>query len=183
MIDDGIPILYPIETTLREDNWQRRRMLLDMKTYLPGDIVCKIDRASMKYSLEARCPFLDVNVMEYSFSIDHKFKNHKGVQKRILKDLAYELIPKELLDRPKQGFGVPIEKWLKTFLSDRVREYSRSNRLKQQGIFNPTSTQKFIDGFLADEKVENGYNFCSSIVWSFFVFQQWYSKYIQPLEG
>jgi asparagine synthase (glutamine-hydrolysing) len=151
-----------------------------MKTYLPGDILCKVDRASMKYSLEARCPFLDVNVIEYSFSIAHKFKNHNGVQKRILKDLAYELVPKEFLDRPKQGFGVPIEKWLKTSLSDSVREYSRSDRLKKQDIFNPAVTQKFVDDFLAADSGGSDYNFCKT-VWSFFVFQQWYSKYIQPL--
>jgi asparagine synthase (glutamine-hydrolysing) len=104
------------------------------------------------------------------------------VQKRILKDLAYEFVPKQLLDRPKQGFGVPIEKWLKTSLSDRVREYSRSGRLKTQGIFNPTVTQRFVDDFLDADSGGNGYNFCKT-VWSFFVFQQWYSKYIQPLEG
>jgi asparagine synthase (glutamine-hydrolysing) len=136
----------------------------------------------MKYSLEARCPFLDVNVMEYSFSIDHKFKCHRGVQKKILKDLAYEFVPRELLDRPKQGFNVPIEKWLKTSLSHRVKEYSRSDKLKKQGIFNPTSTQKFIDDFLIAEKSRSGYNLFKT-VWSFFVFQQWYSRYIQPLDG
>jgi asparagine synthase (glutamine-hydrolysing) len=181
IIGDGMPVLYPMETALGEDNWQRRRMLLDMKTYLPGDILCKVDRASMKYSLEPRCPFLDVNVMEYSFSLDQKFKSYKGVQKRILKDLAYEFVPKELLDRPKKGFIVPIEKWLKTSLRDRLKGYSRSDRLKKQGIFNPAPTQKFIDDFLIAEKGRSGYNFCN-MIWGFFVFQQWYSKYIQPLE-
>jgi asparagine synthase (glutamine-hydrolysing) len=182
IIENGLPEKYPIETTLKEENWERRRMLLDMKTYLPGDILCKVDRASMKYSLEARCPFLDVNVMEYSFSIDHKFKNYKGIQKRILKDLAYEFIPKEFLDRPKHGFSVPIDKWLKTTLSNRVKEYSRSDKLKKQGIFNPASTQKFIDDFLIAEKGRSDYNSFKT-VWSFFVFQQWFSKYIQPLES
>jgi asparagine synthase (glutamine-hydrolysing) len=134
----------------------------------------------MKYSLEPRCPFLDVNVMEYSFSLDQKFKSYKGVQKRILKYLAYEFIPKELLDRPKQGFGVPIEKWLKTSLRDRLKGYSRWDRLKKQDIFDPAPTQKFIDDFLMAEKSHDSYDFCK-MIWGFFVFQQWYSKYIQPL--
>ena len=65
----------------------------DMDTYLPGDILCKVDRASMKYSLEARCPILDKDVMEYSFRIPHGFKFHKGDKKHILKDIAYDYIP------------------------------------------------------------------------------------------
>jgi asparagine synthase (glutamine-hydrolysing) len=177
---EGLPLLYPIETTLEESDWQRRRMLLDMLTYLPGDILCKVDRASMKYSLEARCPFLDVNVVEYSFSIDHKFKYNRGIKKKILKDLAYEFIPKDMLDRPKRGFCVPIEHWLKTSLRSQIEGYSRAENLKKQGLFDPIRTQQFIDDFLIAEKGRRGFNF-SKIIWSFFVFQQWYSKYIQAI--
>ena len=72
----------------------------------------------MKYSLEARCPILDKDVMEYSFRIPHGFKFHKGDKKHILKDIAYDYIPKELLERPKVGFGVPLDKWLRGPLRD-----------------------------------------------------------------
>ena len=86
------------------DNWQMRRMLLDMQTYLPEDILMKVDRASMKYSLEARCPILDYRIIDYSFQLPHDFKYYKGSKKRILKDLAYDYIPRRLLDRPKKRF-------------------------------------------------------------------------------
>ena len=82
-------------------------MLLDMETYLPEDILCKVDRASMKYSLETRCPILDTNVMEYAFSLPHEFKYGNGMKKRILKELAYDYIPREMLERKKTGFSVP----------------------------------------------------------------------------
>ena len=98
---ESLPCKYPVESVYGVKNWQIRRMLLDMDTYLPGDILCKVDRASMKYSLESRCPILDRDVMEYSFRLPHSFKYENGVKKRILKDIAYDYIHRELLDRHK----------------------------------------------------------------------------------
>ncbi|MCH5275872.1 MAG: asparagine synthase (glutamine-hydrolyzing), partial [Lachnospiraceae bacterium] len=90
---DAISIHYRIESLYQEKNWQECRMLLDMDTYLPGDILCKVDRATMKYSLEARCPILDKDVMEYSYRLPHSFKYGGKIKKRILKDIAYDYIP------------------------------------------------------------------------------------------
>ena len=140
---DAIPVLYPIESGYAEKNWQERRMLLDMDTYLPGDILCKVDRATMKYSLEARCPILDKDVMEYSFRMAHNLKYDKGIKKRILKDIAYDYIPKELLDRPKVGFGVPLDKWLRGPLKEQLVDMCDRNFLKRQGIFD-RKKEKFI---------------------------------------
>ena len=125
-------------------NWQIRRMLLDMDTYLPGDILCKVDRASMKYSLEARCPILDQRVMEYSFRLPHSFKDHNGCQKYILKEIAYDYIPRELLDRKKTGFSVPLDKWLRGPLKNKLTDYASPAFLKQQGLFNADATAKLI---------------------------------------
>ena len=119
---EGLPCHYPVESAYGVSDWQIRRMLLDMDTYLPGDILCKVDRASMKYSLEARCPILDKDVMEYSFRMTHNLKYDKGVKKRILKDIAYDYIPRELLDRPKVGFGVPLDKWLRGPLKEQLSD-------------------------------------------------------------
>lgn len=112
------------ELHFQEKNWQKRAMLLDQETYLPDDILCKVDRATMKYSLEARCPILDYRVVEYSYSLPQQYKCHKGDKKHILKDIAYDYLPKELLNRPKQGFAVPIDKWLRGSLKDRLTDYS-----------------------------------------------------------
>ncbi|MCR5503317.1 MAG: asparagine synthase (glutamine-hydrolyzing) [Lachnospiraceae bacterium] len=183
MVDSpGLSCQYEIEDRYQAvgvKNWQVRRMLLDMDTYLPGDILCKVDRASMKYSLEARCPILDRDVMEYSYRIDHRFKYDRGVKKKILKDIAYDYIPKELLDRPKTGFGVPIDKWLRGPLKERLISFAEPSLLRDQGLFDPEYTSKFILKYLetGDAGPATGANF-SKLAWSFFVFQQWYEHYV-----
>lgn len=170
---------YDFEDKYQEENWQERRMLLDMDTYLPGDILCKVDRASMKYSLETRCPILDTNVMEYAFSIPHEFKYHKGNKKRILKDITYEFVPKELLDRPKVGFAVPVDQWLRGTLKNQLLDYCATDYLKQQGLFDEVFLTDFIKNYLTsgDAGRGTGANY-SRLVWGFFVFQQWYEYYI-----
>ena len=175
---DGISCHYPIESSYEVDSWQIRRMLLDMDTYLPGDILCKVDRASMKYSLEARCPILDKEVMEYSFRMSHEMKYNNGVKKRILKDIAYDYIPKELLDRPKVGFGVPLDKWLRGPLKEQLLAVTNREYLKKQGIFDAQFvadlTEKYIR--VGDGGPATGENY-SKILWSLFAFQQWYQLY------
>ncbi len=175
---DITPILYPKESSYGVNNFQVRRMLLDMDTYLPEDILVKMDRASMKYSLEARCPIMDTEVMEYSFRIPHKFKYCKGDKKHILKDIAYDYIPRELLERPKTGFGVPMDEWLRGPLKEQLLDFSSTSFLKKQGIFNSDYVSKFINDYVVkgDGGPATGANF-SKIAWSFFIFQQWYSFY------
>lgn len=160
-------------------NWQIRRMLLDMDTYLPGDILCKVDRATMKYSLEARCPILDQDVMEYSFRLPHAFKYQKGVKKRILKDITYEYLPRELLERPKTGFSVPMDKWLRGPLREKLQEYAAPDFLKRQGLFDAAYTEGLVERWLlqGDGGACTGSNY-SRILWAFFIFQQWYGKYM-----
>lgn len=174
-----LPCKYPIESGYPQDNWQVRRMLLDMDTYLPGDILCKMDRASMKYSLENRCPIMDTSVMEYSYRIAHEFKYHNGDKKHILKDIAYDYIPKELLDRPKVGFGVPLDKWMRGPLLEQLKTYSSPEYLKKQGIFDADYVSKFINNYLTigDGGPASGANY-SKMSWSFLVFQQWYDQFI-----
>ena len=177
---DGVPLSvhYPVESEYHVSNWQVRRMLLDMDTYLPGDILCKVDRASMKYSLEARCPILDVDVMEYSYRIPHEFKYASGDKKHIMKDIAYDYIPKELLDRPKVGFGVPLDKWLRGPLRGQLTDYSSRDYLKRQDIFDADFVSDMMAQYMetGDAGPATGANY-SKLAWSFFVFQQWYETY------
>ena len=177
--ESGVPFKYPIEQKYGGKNWQERRMLLDEETYLPGDILCKVDRASMKYSIESRCPILDVNVMEYSYRLPHSYKYANGVKKRILKDITYDYIPKELLDRPKVGFGVPLDKWMRGPLKERLVDMCSVEYLKKQGIFDAEYVNRFIHEYLrtGDKGPATGSNF-SKTAWSFFAFQLWYQYYM-----
>jgi len=170
---------YDMEDRYKVHNWQVKKMLLDMETYLPGDILTKVDRASMKYSLETRCPFLDTEVIRYSFRLPQKFKYYRGDKKHILKEIAYDFIPKDLLERPKQGFSIPCAKWLTGELREQLEEYSSVDYLKKQGIFEAEYTYNFIHKFIetGDFGVASGKNF-SRICWPFFVFQQWYEAYM-----
>ena len=172
-------VRFDRETAYGVKNWQIRRMLLDMDTYLPGDILSKVDRATMKYSLEARCPVLDRDVMEYSFRLPHSFKDHKGCQKYILKDIAYDYVPKELLERPKSGFSVPMDKWLRGPLREKLTDYASASFLRRQGLFDPEETQRLAEVWLlqGDGGSYTGSNY-SRILWAFFILEQWYEEYL-----
>lgn len=185
ILGEGEPCRFPVESEYGVSDWQVRRMLLDMDTYLPGDILCKVDRASMKYSLEARCPILDKDVMEYSFRLSHRMKYDRGNKKRILKDIAYDYIPKELLDRPKVGFGVPLDKWLRGPLKEQLMEAGNRDYLRKQGIFDADFVSKLLENYLrtGDGGPATGANY-SKLAWSFFIFQQWYGEYMRgPVYG
>ncbi|MCH5270476.1 MAG: asparagine synthase (glutamine-hydrolyzing) [Lachnospiraceae bacterium] len=177
---ERIPVLYHVESSYGEKNWQARRMLLDMDTYLPGDILCKVDRASMKYSLEARCPILDKDVMEYSYRIQHSFKYDDRIKKKILKDIAYDYIPKELLERPKKGFSVPMGKWLRGPLKEQLLDMSSRGFVEKQGIFDEDFLGKVVRTYMefGDAGPSTGGNY-SKILWAYFVFQQWYNVYMR----
>lgn len=180
---EALPCRYPVESGYEADNWQIRRMLLDLDTYLPGDILCKVDRASMKYSLESRCPILDKNVMEYSFRIPHEMKYDKGNKKRILKEIAYDYIPGELLDRPKKGFSVPLDQWLRGPLKEQLIDMCSRDYLRNQGIFDADYVAGMIEEYMqtGDGGPGTGANY-SKLAWSFFTFQQWYQYYFKSAE-
>jgi asparagine synthase (glutamine-hydrolysing) len=167
---------YRREQQIKVKDWQVKRQLLDMMTDLPGDMLTKVDRASMKYSLEVRCPILDYRIMELSFMIPQKFKYNKFDKKHILKDITFSMVPQKLLDRPKQGFGVPLADWMRTKLHERLLRYADREILEKQGIFNADKIQEFI--YCLDKSDKSLYN---SILWSFYVFQMWYQEYVEDL--
>jgi len=172
----GADVKYTHEKELKYTNWQERRMLLDMMTYLPDEVLVKTDRASMKYSLEVRCPLLDYRVVEQSFAIPQKYKYAGRDKKHILKELTYRYVSKELLDRPKKGFGVPLRKWLRTVLKAEIMKYADTAILKRQDIFVPEAVTELIRKQEKSDKI-----MYSSMLWSFYVFQRWYQYYIEDL--
>lgn len=171
-------LYFEIESRYQEKRYDVTRMLLDMDTYLPDDILTKVDRASMRYALECRCPILDKEVIEYSFRLPPDFKLDHGNQKRILKDITYEYLPQEIMNRPKTGFGIPLDKWLRTALKEQIMDWTNREYLVRQGIFNADALVDLIDSYMktGDLGPNTGHNY-SAYVWSYFMFQQWYAKY------
>lgn len=144
--------------------------LYDIKNYLPNDILVKLDRAAMYYSLESRCPLLSHDIVEYALLAPNNYKHRHGQSKAPLRDIVQKYIPSELIDRPKMGFGVPIGKWINGPLLPWVEENLNPERIKAEGIFNP----EFISRFWKEHR--DGTRNWQSVLWAVLSFQQWNSK-------
>ena len=142
-------------------------MLMDMKQYLPDDILVKVDRAGMYYSLETRIPLLDADVMEFAWSLPHEYKMSKGVTKKLLKQLLYRYVPKEMMNRPKKGFSVPVSVWLK---DGKMREWAESIFSDSCDVTREYLDMKMVDSIWKDY-LDNGK--WSSTIWYILMLEQW----------
>jgi asparagine synthase (glutamine-hydrolysing) len=148
-------------------------MAIDFQTYMLDDILQKVDRATMTNSLEGREPMLDHRILEFAAQLPDEFKYQNGIKKRILREITHDFIPKELLDRPKMGFAIPIERWLKNELKGHVEEYLNEDRIKNQGIFNWE--------FIAKLKIDfnRGRKEYVTKLWYILMFQMWYQRWME----
>ena len=119
-------------------NTRNSIMLMDMQMYHPDDILVKVDRTAMAVSLETRVPMLDKDVVEFAWTVPMEYKKQGDIGKVVLRDVLYRYVPKEMMERPKKGFAIPITEWLK---EPELRAWAEAlidrKTLEQQGILNP----------------------------------------------
>ncbi|MCW3076757.1 MAG: hypothetical protein JWO32_1366 [Bacteroidetes bacterium] len=148
-------------------------MSLDYKTYLPDDILQKVDRASMSVGLEAREPFIDHRLIEWCAQLPDSFKYNKGIKKHILKEIVYRYVPQKLMDRPKMGFAIPLTDWLYGNLQGLVLFHLSKEKIQNQGLFNPVFIEKITTEFYSGKKEH------AQKIWYLLMFQLWHEKWMK----
>jgi len=138
----------------------------DFSAYLPGDLLVKVDIATMANSLELRSPLLDVNVVEWGVSLPRKYKIKGFETKHILKDVARSLVPSELIDRPKMGFGIPRAEWLRTEMKEMLIDTLTDVTATQRGWFNSTEVKNVISSHMTGEDKDN-------LLWPMLMLELW----------
>lgn len=146
---------------------EERMMYLDSMTYLPDDILCKVDRAAMGVSLETRVPFLDHRVVEYAWRLPLSMKIKNGQGKWPIRQLLYKHVPKALIERPKQGFSIPLAEWLRGPLRDWAEALLDAQRLEQEGFLDPGPIRKKWEDHLL------GRGNWHHHLWNVLMFQAW----------
>lgn len=142
-------------------------MLVDSLTYLNDDILTKVDRAAMAVSLETRVPFLDHTLFEFAWSLPEAYKVKSGSGKLVLKEVLYRHVPKQLIDRPKMGFGIPYGEWLRGSLASWAQDLLNEQKLHQQGYLNASLVNQYLREHLSGKRNWQG------ILWNVLMFQQW----------
>jgi asparagine synthase (glutamine-hydrolysing) len=144
--------------------------LFDLQYYLTDDLLTKVDRASMRYSLETRVPYLDHRVVEFALNLSPELKYKNGISKYILKQILFQYIPKQLFERPKQGFAIPLNLWLRNELKYLIDEYVSESMIRKYGIIEYDEVKDLVNNFFA------GRDYLYNRIWLLIVLHIWFKK-------
>jgi len=158
--------------SVNSGSFLNKAMAMDFKVYLADDIMAKVDRATMSVTLEGREPFLDHRLIEYAARIPINLKCKNGIRKYILKKILYKYVPREIMERPKQGFVAPISQWLKGDLHPVVKDYLNEDKLNEDGIFDSNAVTSYIKDFY------NGVSINVNKIWFLLMFQMWKERWL-----
>jgi asparagine synthase (glutamine-hydrolysing) len=144
----------------------RKMQVMDLKTYLPGDLMYKVDIASMANGLEVRSPFLEFRVVEFGISLPPNYKVGAGQNKRILREIAREFVPRELIDRPKMGFGIPRSRWIREDLRELVRDVLLDEESRSRGWYQFSEVERILKAHDQGSELD-------SLIWPMFMLELW----------
>jgi asparagine synthase (glutamine-hydrolysing) len=152
--------------------WPSQMMRFDLETYLPDDVLTKVDRMSMAHSIESRVPLLDNEVIDFANTLPSDLKIRNGRRKHVLKEVAAKLLPEGLVDRKKQGFGVPLGVWFRGGLRELFADTLLSSSALQRGYFEPRFVRQIVDEHLSGRRDH------TLRLWQLVVFERWHRQYV-----
>jgi asparagine synthase (glutamine-hydrolysing) len=167
---DPARVAAPFLSAVRGMDVLSRRQYLDTHTYLPGDILTKVDRASMMVSLESRAPLLDHVLAEFAATIPADLRMKGMTTKYILKKVAERLMPAELVHRPKMGFGIPVTAWLRGEWAERSGDLVLGKRARARGIFREDFLRRVMDEHRAGRRDH------ASMIWTLMMLEMWFRE-------
>lgn len=172
MLLNASPVFSNFQTfeEKRPLNSMEKQALFDLQYYLPDDLLVKVDRATMRYGLEARVPLLDHRLIEFAINLSPDLKFKKGVSKYLLKQVLYDYVPAKMFDRPKQGFAIPLVDWLKGDLQFLIHDYLNPDILNAFGLVNVNQVESMKKRFL------KGNSFYYNRLWALIVLHQFLSR-------
>lgn len=152
-------------------DYPRRLQYLDQLSYLPDDILVKVDRAAMANSLETRVPLLNKDVVQFAWSLPNEFTFHDNTQKRVLQEVLARYVPKEMFQRPKMGFGIPLKDWLRGPLREWSGDLLAESRLRRDGFLDPERINQLWT------EHQSGQRNWQALLWSALMFQSWLERW------